>query len=128
MQQQHLRVIRFVTFHSEGFKMPIRKLILGHGYMEHGGLSHESLLKTYLGKEVCQDRAHTVYAGYLYVENDEVIIFSGGSQTLNIPESNENNEKLVADLGVLWKMKVATIHLYPLLAINDISHAMLAQQ
>jgi hypothetical protein len=126
MNTDRVNVIRFVAYYENGFEMPISKLILGHGYMEQSGLSHETLLKKYL-REVFNTGKDKLYAGYLYVENDRVKIFSGGSKTLNILENSTKSNKVLEDLEVLWKIKTAAVHLYPLLVTDDISHVMLSK-
>lgn len=119
-------VIRFVASYGHGFSFPFRRLILGHGYQESGH-SHNQILEIYLGKKILENAKEKVYAGYLYLQEDQVKVFAlGGSQTLGIEGSEEKKKNLLEEINVLSGIKVALIHNFPLLISGKIPHMMLA--
>ncbi len=120
-------VVRFVASYGHGFSFPVRRLILGHGYQNYGGLAHSEILEIYLGKKILIDVAEKVYAGYLHVEDGQVKIFSGGSQTLEIPSDKAKNDKFLDDLKHSRRMNTSVIALFPLITNGTVYHTMIAQ-
>jgi hypothetical protein len=123
-------VIRFVAFYGHGFDVPLTHLVLGNGYIDTGN-SHGYLATTY-GKAFLRKGSSGVipldtYAGYLYVEGEEIKIFSGGSQSMGIKEDEAKNTKLLEDLNTTHEgLKRAIVHLFPHIIFGEVEDVMLA--
>ncbi len=76
MNPSNSTVFRFIATYGKGFDELVQRLILGYGYMNDGGLSHQDLVWLYLGSK--RDYTNKLYAGYFTVENGLLRIFSGG--------------------------------------------------
>jgi hypothetical protein len=124
MNPSNSTVFRFIATYGKGFDELVQRLILGYGYMNDGGLSHQDLVWLYLGSK--RDYTNKLYAGYFTVENGLLRIFSGGSQTLLIPRSQERDKRLMEDLSRQKKMNEAIVSLFPPITAGTISHVMLA--
>ncbi len=117
------KAVRFLALYRRGKNEHLTHLILGHGYMEHGGLSHSDLVSEY---GVTNDRAD-MYAGYLTMKNDCIKVLKGGSQTLFIDEDGRRNadvEKVIEST----KMGDIISKLFPHITRDLVSHVMLANQ
>lgn len=127
MEPSNSTVVRFVATYGRGFELPVRRLILGFGYGDEGGLNHKKLVEIYLGTKAVSLAKGMAYPGYLYVENDTIRVFAkGGSQTLDIEGSHEMRTKFMAEVEDIQVLKFAVVHLFPLITSGKIHHAMLA--
>jgi hypothetical protein len=124
MHPSNSTVFRFIATYGHGFDELVQRLILGYGYQDEGGLSHQDLLFLYLGTK--RDFTDKLYAGYFAVEGSSLKIFSGGSQTLLIPRSEERNKKLIDDLNRRREMRRAVIHISTSITAGDVRHVLLA--
>lgn len=127
MPQVNSGVIRFVAYYLGGNESPLSHIILGHGYKEMGGVSHEKLTWIYPASISMGEIKH-IYSGYLHVSQDCVLVYEGGSGTLEIPGSRVSNEKLAATINARTHLRQAIIELFPLLTSKKISHIMLGDQ
>ncbi len=129
MEPSNRDVVRFVASYGGGFHLPFRRLILGFGYGDLGGISHSGISRIYFGEKIIENAREKLYAGYLYVEESKVKVFEyGGSQTLRINGSPEKNEKFIMEINRSEQMKSAILHIFPLLVSEKIGHVMLANQ
>ena len=119
--------VRFIALYDHGFSFPVRRIIVGHGYMEKG-VAHNHLMEMYsVPAHLRKDEPVDTYAGYLYVEFDRIRIFLGGSNSLEIQADRKKDQKLLEDIKNLPRLTKAILTIYPKVASGDIPHAMLAQ-
>jgi hypothetical protein len=123
--------IRFIALFNRGFGLEMRYLILGHGYGSDGGTTHAALWRRYqevsFGPNDCLSHKIEVpmYAGYLQVEDRQIVIKEGGSQTLRI-SPDKDKEKLVVKFATEFQwFNEPLIALYPLIQHGEVQHVLL---
>ncbi len=74
------KLIRFVAIYDHGPTFPARYVILGYGYGDKRGLSHDLLKKIYFDNFFQSGSIPLVhpYAGYLYIEHGEIKLYGEG--------------------------------------------------
>ncbi len=122
MSLQMFDHFRFVAVYPYGKEMPFERLILGYGEKEIG--HHHKTLTYIYGIE---PGIH-IYAGYLTMKGNQVKVSQGGSATLNIDPSKEENEHLEEVVNHLEGMHSAIESLFSALTTGGIKHVMLAIQ
>ncbi len=125
-------MIRFVVLYNPN-KLPehlVQKVILGVGFTQNGYV-HYDLLSVYAPDRLVSDTPKAkegVYAGYLYVDEKTGSIHlyeKGGSSTLGITQTQEEDKAFLDVIERNEKLKKAIANLYPLIASSQVANVML---
>lgn len=125
-------VIRFVVLYNPD-KLPehlVQKVILGVGFTQ-SGYAHYELLSAYAPDRLVPDvpkAKEGVYAGYLRADKETGRIHlyeKGGSSTLGIVQTQEEDCAFLDVIERNEKLKKAIVSLYPLIASSQVANVML---